>query len=356
VSSRWTWCLLLLGLIAPLAARAADEPTIIVAPLITAELSAVIDFNVRIETTAPLPPGSSVTISGLPKFIVFSAGQTAGPGVWQVPVSALKDLKMVVTSTETARSNLLIILSAQDKGLRILASARSVLVVDTNKELAQLRRAEEAKKLEAARAAEQEKLALAKRAEEARAAAEAEAAERQRQVLKAQEERVALEKAEAQARELAKQAEADERRRLELKAQEERAASEKAEAERSANAKAEEARKTETATAPPQADATTPPTASPAPDAAAGVRLLKRGEEALGQGNVLEARLYFLRAAQTGNAEAAFKLAETHDPHELARLGVRGVVPDPAQARTWYARALQLGVAEAKARLTRLGQ
>ena len=84
-------------------------------------------------------------------------------------------------------------------------------------------------------------------------------------------------------------------------------------------------------------------------------RLMNRGNEQLGQGNVVVARQYYLRAAQAGLAAAAFKLAETHDPYELVRLNVHGLMPDLAEAKRWYAQALHLGVPEAKTRLSRLG-
>ena len=82
---------------------------------------------------------------------------------------------------------------------------------------------------------------------------------------------------------------------------------------------------------------------------------MNRGNEQLGQGNVVVARQYYLRAAQAGLAAAAFKLAETHDPYELVRLNVHGLMPDLAEAKRWYAKALHLGVPEAKTRLSRLG-
>jgi TPR repeat protein len=55
-----------------------------------------------------------------------------------------------------------------------------------------------------------------------------------------------------------------------------------------------------------------------------------------------------------GLANAAFKLAETYDPHELERLGAVGVSADLAEAQRWYARAAEYGADEAKARLVRL--
>ena len=84
-------------------------------------------------------------------------------------------------------------------------------------------------------------------------------------------------------------------------------------------------------------------------------RLVERGDRYVDEGNILVARQYFLRAAQGGFAAAAFKLAETHDPHELARLNVQGLMPDPAEAKRWYTRASDLGASEAEARLGRLG-
>ena len=93
----------------------------------------------------------------------------------------------------------------------------------------------------------------------------------------------------------------------------------------------------------------------PQSGASASHRLVNRGDEQLGLGNVVVARQYYLRAAQAGLAAAAFKLAETHDPYELVRLNVQGLMPDLAEAKRWYAKALHLGVPEAKTRLSRLG-
>ena len=48
-------------------------------------------------------------------------------------------------------------------------------------------------------------------------------------------------------------------------------------------------------------------------------------------------------------------LADTFDAQELARLGVRGIQPDPNKARRWYERAQQLGAGDAEERLRRIG-
>ena len=85
-------------------------------------------------------------------------------------------------------------------------------------------------------------------------------------------------------------------------------------------------------------------------------RLIIQGERRLAEGNISSAREYFLRAAELGLPIAAFKVAETHDPIALGALNVRGLVPDPVEARKWYRRALDLGVSEAQPRLQRLGR
>lgn len=83
-------------------------------------------------------------------------------------------------------------------------------------------------------------------------------------------------------------------------------------------------------------------------------RLLARGEAFLANGNIMGARDFFERAADAGSAVSALRLATTYDPAALKRLKVQGVAPDPALARKWYARALELGSSEAAEPLARL--
>ena len=85
------------------------------------------------------------------------------------------------------------------------------------------------------------------------------------------------------------------------------------------------------------------------------LRLLKKGDEQLAEGNVSAARLFYERAADAGLAQGAMALAATFDGAELARLGVRGIQPDTKQARRWYERAKQLGASDAEERLRRIG-
>jgi TPR repeat protein len=85
------------------------------------------------------------------------------------------------------------------------------------------------------------------------------------------------------------------------------------------------------------------------------LRLVKKGDEQLAEGNVAAARLFYERAADAGLAQGAMALAGTYDAEELARLGVRGIPPDPKEARRWYERAQQLGASDAQEHLRRVG-
>jgi len=83
--------------------------------------------------------------------------------------------------------------------------------------------------------------------------------------------------------------------------------------------------------------------------------LLKNGSELMGNGDIVAARLMFERAAEAGDARAAFALAETYDPSVLEKLGTKGAIkPDIAMAQRWYAKAKDLGSTAAPERLTRL--
>jgi hypothetical protein len=84
------------------------------------------------------------------------------------------------------------------------------------------------------------------------------------------------------------------------------------------------------------------------------MRLLRRGNAQIADGNVAPARLLFERAAELGLAEAAIALARLYDPAELERLNVLGIQPDSKEARRWYERARELG-ADTDQRLRTLG-
>jgi hypothetical protein len=74
--------------------------------------------------------------------------------------------------------------------------------------------------------------------------------------------------------------------------------------------------------------------------------LIKRAERFIDAGDFSSARADLRRPAEAGNRKAALALARTYDPAEFKRFGVRGLAPDPVQARHWYERARSFGSTE----------
>jgi hypothetical protein len=74
--------------------------------------------------------------------------------------------------------------------------------------------------------------------------------------------------------------------------------------------------------------------------------LLERGDRLFGTGDVASARLFYERAADAGNGQAALRLGETYDPAFLQRAQLR-VAGDRGLATFWYGRARELGADEA---------
>jgi TPR repeat protein len=92
-------------------------------------------------------------------------------------------------------------------------------------------------------------------------------------------------------------------------------------------------------------------------DAAEIALMMKNGADMMTNRDVAGARLLYMRAAEAGDALAAFALAETYDPLVLRKLNARGgIAPDVALARGWYERARDLGSATAPERLERLAR
>jgi len=106
----------------------------------------------------------------------------------------------------------------------------------------------------------------------------------------------------------------------------------------------------QTKASPPPAIRSTPP----ADTAKMDERLVARADDLLRSGDVSGARLLLERSLANGNARAAFLMAETFDPNVLSRLGVLGIRGDVAKAQEFYARARELGVAQAEERLEAL--
>ena len=77
---------------------------------------------------------------------------------------------------------------------------------------------------------------------------------------------------------------------------------------------------------------------------------MARASALLAQGSIGAARVVLERAAETGNAQATFALAETYDPNVLATWRTYGTRGDAAKARDLYARAYDGGIKAAKDR------
>jgi hypothetical protein len=96
----------------------------------------------------------------------------------------------------------------------------------------------------------------------------------------------------------------------------------------------------------------------PAPEVSQGdpeaAKLMVRARALLGQGNIGAARIVLERAAETGNAQASFMLAETYDPVILSAWGTYGTRGEATKAREFYAKAHAGGIQEAKDRVNAL--
>ena len=75
--------------------------------------------------------------------------------------------------------------------------------------------------------------------------------------------------------------------------------------------------------------------------------LLARGDDLLRVGDVASARLFYERAAEAGNGQAALRMAATFEAAFLVQIGAPEMAGDPAKARFWYERARKLGAARA---------
>jgi hypothetical protein len=82
--------------------------------------------------------------------------------------------------------------------------------------------------------------------------------------------------------------------------------------------------------------------------------LIKLAEDLLRDGDFATARILLKRAAIAGNAQAALELGLTFDQTFLSASGSLGGLPDAAQARAWYQRAIKLGSTEASRHLQQL--
>jgi hypothetical protein len=71
--------------------------------------------------------------------------------------------------------------------------------------------------------------------------------------------------------------------------------------------------------------------------------LVMRGDAFLRAGDIASARLFYERAAEKGDGQAAMLAGATFDPAVLASIGLQRMQGDAARALFWYRRALGLG-------------
>jgi hypothetical protein len=95
-------------------------------------------------------------------------------------------------------------------------------------------------------------------------------------------------------------------------------------------------------TVPGSSAAAAPPKGAPRLSAGQITELMNRGDSFLHAGDVASARLFYERAADAGDWQAAIRMGATFDPAFLGRAGVRSV-GDPIKAQSWYRHALDLG-------------
>ena len=76
--------------------------------------------------------------------------------------------------------------------------------------------------------------------------------------------------------------------------------------------------------------------------------LVTRGDSLIVKGDIASARLFYERAAEAGDGQAALRLGESYDPAFLARAHLSGVRGDALAAARWYRLAHELGTTEAE--------
>jgi hypothetical protein len=108
------------------------------------------------------------------------------------------------------------------------------------------------------------------------------------------------------------------------------------------------------APAPSVAKPATPPPGPPRLSQAQIAALSAHGDDLLGAGDIVSARLFYERAADAGDGRAALRLGATFDPNFLAHAGLHDVRGDAAQALRWYRRARELGAVDAEHWIKRL--
>ena len=84
------------------------------------------------------------------------------------------------------------------------------------------------------------------------------------------------------------------------------------------------------------------------------VLLMRRGNTAIADGDIIAARMLYERAAALGSAAAATSVGKTYDVEFLLHAGARGIPADQTSAVAWFRKAAALGDLEARAQLARI--
>ncbi len=109
------------------------------------------------------------------------------------------------------------------------------------------------------------------------------------------------------------------------------------------------------ASAPPLNSGSNQVAAAPIPDAMPEASaLISKGDVLLNGGDIISARQLYLQANNLGDANGAYGVGRTYDPHVFTTLNVTGLKPDPAKAAQWYQTAIKAGVAAAKTAMSSL--
>lgn len=84
--------------------------------------------------------------------------------------------------------------------------------------------------------------------------------------------------------------------------------------------------------------------------------LIRDGNKAMRDGDIVTARRLYEQAAMNGNPEAALAMGRSFDPTYFERLNVKTGKPDPATAFEWYKKALNGGLVTARVKIDALKQ
>ncbi len=371
------------------------RPKIIAASALEAKPATQIDFDISIISADLAPPESVLEVRGLPPLATLSAGKALSDRSWALPLDALSNLKMQVPPDASGRLELELVIISNDQ---VVAFASSELIIDRGLVATYSRaQAEEGAASEPRRDETVSALATVaqpqtetdvKRQETALSNDKTLEAGRANEVRSdGTPQEKPLDVAETLNSDLRLSAEAKQHSgthettaviaetRSELapddaqlkqgatQTQPQIVAAANARTTSEAHKTGEQAQQGLSANSDRAASITPNSRSEPAGNLAAPAadgaraqaeRFAMNGDRNLAQGNIVIARQYYLRAANLGVASAAVKFAATHDPHEMAQLGVVGMIANPDEARRWYQRAALLGAVEAEARLRRL--